>query len=226
MEEKKFLYSVNPRKVIKNIAGVAAVRTSKSLFLTKEEVLECVKCGTVYRRFSADKIVKVTPAELDRLHREEFMTEQEYAKFNADSQGKDRGTTKEVPTVDDKESKVDENTAQGSVTSPSVEKDSEINSEVVPEDVTEIAEESNSDDEDQVETASVNEEADADDRASDSSETTTVVNEEISVSDKVEVEDAMSDQVRVDQAADSKPNFHASSIQVNTSGKKKNKGKR
>ena len=101
MEEKTYLYSVNPRKPIKNIPGITPFRTSRSLFLTKDQVLECCKCGTVYRRFSNDKVVKVTPAELDRLHRDTFISEYDFAKMNADSMGEARGKTKEVnPTVD------------------------------------------------------------------------------------------------------------------------------
>lgn len=226
MEEKKYLYSVKPRRTIKGVAGIAAIRTAKSLFLTKEEVLQCVKDATVYRRFSADKSEQVTPFKLDRLHRDEYLTEKEYKELLANEQGSERGTTKEIiPTVDSKEAKVDETRDQGSPASTEVKDASENNSEEI-EHVADDTKTSISDD-DQVKATNDKEEkeVDADDHSSESSETTTVDNE-FSVSTESEDENvAKFAQVSRDQVADDKPHFQTSSIQVNTSGKKKNKNK-
>lgn len=230
MEEKKFLYSVNPRRVIKNVADIPAIRTSKSLFLDKEEVLKCIKCGTVYRRFSADDIVKVTPATLDRLHREEFMSEKEYAEYLANSQGKDRGT---ITTVDAEEAPADENTSHEiRETSAQDEKASNKSSEVLEETEADVVNSENKPAEDQAKAVNNNGtidklttdrvETDANDLTSDS-EGNAVAIDPVSVSEpETEKEpDSTSDQ-STDETADVKnDSFQKSSIQVNTSGKKK-----
>lgn len=78
--EQKFLYYVYPKKPIRNaVEGVPLLRSAKSLYLTKEEVLKCLKFGSVYRRFvNEDRNERVTPMTLDRLHNARFMTEAEY----------------------------------------------------------------------------------------------------------------------------------------------------
>ena len=229
MEDSKYLYSIKPTKMIKDVAGFNAIRTSKSLFLTKDEVLKCIKCGTVYRRFSADKIIKVTPATLDRLHRDEFLSEKEYEKFLADSQGKDRGNVEKVnTTADSKEAIADANTAQNDATSAN---NDEASSDISDESdntnnvVASVSDNAN----DQVETATGTIEADANDHDSDNEESTVVDTVEVSVSDNANVKDEVtSAQVQVDQDADEKTgSFQSSAIQLNnySSNKKKNKNK-
>lgn len=85
MEETRYIYSINPKKIIKFLCGkpiVPAIRNSRSLSLTKEEVRECLKYGTVYRRFANEsRNERVTTRNIDRLHNAKFMTEEEYEKF-------------------------------------------------------------------------------------------------------------------------------------------------
>ena len=78
-EESVFLYTVNPRKVITGLSGVNTIRTSKSLFLTKEDVKICLQKATVYRRFAAEGInERVTIGNIDRLHREKYISEKDW----------------------------------------------------------------------------------------------------------------------------------------------------
>ena len=225
MEDKKFLYSVRPRRPIKNLnKEVAVIRTPKTLYLTADEVRECLKCGTVYRRFKADQNVQVAGRDVDRLHREEFLTEKEYAKLIADQQGKSRGTTEEViPTLDSKGEQSDEKKEQKSSTSEKSNESPKRNSEDKKEAPRSTTVKSGTV-EDQVE-ADKDEikESDANDQASDS-ESTKVDNISVSEDKSEKKDDAKSAQVQVDQDADKKQNFQTSPIQVNTGYKNNKKG--
>ena len=114
--EIRYAYSINPKKVIKFLSGkpvVPPIRVSKTLLLTKSEVLECLRYGSVYRRFAKEKTnVRVTTLNLDRLHQDHLMSEEEYQKFVSAQMGNDRGTisntTVTLPTEPIREeSKVD-----------------------------------------------------------------------------------------------------------------------
>ena len=116
---ERFLYSVHPKRVIKNVPGANAIRTPKSLYLTKEDVRICLKGGSVYRRFANEaRNEKVTISNVDRLHNAKFMTEEEYKKFLESEIDSKRGTVindekdeskvEEVKTVDKSEEKVEE----------------------------------------------------------------------------------------------------------------------
>ena len=90
---ERFLYSVNPKRVIKNIPGVPAIKTPKSLYLAKDEVCSCLKLASVYRRFANEaRVEKVTIANVDRLHNAKFMTEEEYVKFLEENVAGNRGS--------------------------------------------------------------------------------------------------------------------------------------
>ena len=85
MEETRYLYSVNPRKVIKFLRGeqiIPPIRVAKTLSLTKEEAKECLQYGTVYRRFANEnRNERVTTRNIDRLHNAKYMDEKEYSEF-------------------------------------------------------------------------------------------------------------------------------------------------
>ena len=84
-QEKAFLYSVNPRKVITGISGVNAIRTPKSLYLTRKDVEICLQRASVYRRFSGDIAPqRVTIGNLDRLHRENYIPEDQWDNFKTE----------------------------------------------------------------------------------------------------------------------------------------------
>ena len=84
--ETTYLYSVNPKKII-------PIRSPRSLYLTKEQVMICLKSGTVYRRFAAEnRNERVTILNLDRLHNDKFMTEEEYKAFLESKTNDQRGT--------------------------------------------------------------------------------------------------------------------------------------
>lgn len=103
-EEIKYLYSVNPRRTIK-LKGLLPLRTSKSLYLSKDQVRECLKYGSVYRRFAnINRIEKVVGLDVDRLHNAEFYTPEEWAKKLANGEVTVEETKPEVveePTVEE-----------------------------------------------------------------------------------------------------------------------------
>jgi hypothetical protein len=77
--EQTFLYEVRPRKIITGIHGVAYIRSPRSIYLTKDEVLVCLQCGSVYRRFAnLDRLERVTVTNVDRLHNENFIPEDQW----------------------------------------------------------------------------------------------------------------------------------------------------
>ena len=79
MDEIRFLYSVNPKKIIKSIPEIGVIRAPKSLYLTKAQVAECLKYGSVYRRFANEGInQRVTIDTIDRLHNEKLIVDGEY----------------------------------------------------------------------------------------------------------------------------------------------------
>lgn len=137
--EVRYAYSINPKKVIKFLSGkpvVPPIRVSKTLLLTKEEALECLRYGSVYRRF-ANTNVRVNTLNVHRLHQDHLMSEEEYQKFVSAQMGNDRGTisntTVTLPTEPIREeSKVDmevvmENTEVEEVVEHTINEESETN---------------------------------------------------------------------------------------------------
>lgn len=121
MEEKAYLYTVHPRKVITGISGVNAIRTAKSLFLTKEDVMLCLKNASVYRRFSSVGVnERVTVGNIDRLHRDEYVSEEDWAKVveKEMSEGHGKVSQPEVAQPEKVESKQEEVIAKPEVAEP------------------------------------------------------------------------------------------------------------
>lgn len=85
--EERYLYTVYPKKPIKNLnEAVPLLRVSRSLFLTKEEVAKCFECGSVYRRFSNEGITeKFNKYEIDRVHRAKYISKEDWAKMQKDA---------------------------------------------------------------------------------------------------------------------------------------------
>lgn len=98
--EVVFPYQVNTIMPIMGLScGTLMVPATAKL--TKEDVLICVKKAPVFRRFSSDKLERVTVSNLDRLHNEKYMTVAEYEEF-LDKQGDNRGKVAETPVVEEK----------------------------------------------------------------------------------------------------------------------------
>ena len=74
----ELMYTVYPRTILRNVPNIGFIMKPGSFKLTKEAVLVCLKGATVYRKFSADHAEKVTILNLDRLHNETFITEEEW----------------------------------------------------------------------------------------------------------------------------------------------------
>lgn len=116
--EERFLYSVFPKMLIKNLPGVPAFKNSKSLSLTKDEVKICLRSGSVYRRFANEsKTEKVNLSNIDRLHHDRFMTEEEYEEFKKRSVDSNRGQINFSSTVVSTPVAVDEEVKEAEVLS-------------------------------------------------------------------------------------------------------------
>lgn len=99
-----YMYSVNPKRLIKTLKDVPAFRVPKTLELEIDDVKECLKFGTVYRRFTGPAgNVRVTVDNVERLHNEEFMTPEQYKQFIIDnnSQGHSQVREPEMKKIDE-----------------------------------------------------------------------------------------------------------------------------
>lgn len=112
--ERVFLYSVCPKKVIKELPTTIPIRSPKSLYLTKEQVKICLKYGSVYRRFANEqRNERVTIMNIDRLHNEKYMTEEQYKEYEQSLKDGQRGSVivgepkVEDPVPEVKEDKVE-----------------------------------------------------------------------------------------------------------------------
>lgn len=150
---ERYLYSVHPRKPIKNLSDVAIIRVPKSLSLTLEDVLTCLKSAVVYRRFANEnKIERVTILNAERLHNAKFMTEEEYEKFLIAKAGDTKNVTAAPVTKVTEESRVEHSEKEEKVVEPEVaavsteEKETDVekitaNSEVASEENAKAVEE-------------------------------------------------------------------------------------
>lgn len=88
-----FLYTVKPRRVIVGLSGSnRAIRTNKSLYLTKEDVFICLKNATVYRRFANEGInERVTIDDVERVHREKYISVDDWKKYCETKMSADQG---------------------------------------------------------------------------------------------------------------------------------------
>ena len=76
-----YLYEVRPvgRPIV--LGHGVEIKARKSLYLTKEDVLKCLETAYVYRRFALREPERVTTANIDRVHRQVYIPENEWADF-------------------------------------------------------------------------------------------------------------------------------------------------
>ena len=80
--DERYMYTVVPRSPIRNLIKGKAIIKATNLQLSKDEVKECLKYGAVYRKFYCESnSERVTPSNLDRLHRKDHITEKQYEKL-------------------------------------------------------------------------------------------------------------------------------------------------
>lgn len=142
MEENEvFAYQVNTRMPIMGLS-IGNLRSPKTVELTKEDVLICLKKAPVFRRFKTGKMERVNTANLDRLHREDFIDEAEYEKL-LDKRG-NVGEVKEEEVVEEKKETtpvVEEKPKEKAIEDvkeeviPEEEKENDINDEKISEEV-------------------------------------------------------------------------------------------
>lgn len=123
--EVKYLYSVNPKRIIRTLCGVSLnppIRSPRSLRLSLEEAKECLKYGSVYRRFANEqKNERVLIGNIERLHNEKFMTEEEYSEFLRKEQLKSTDNRGKVVNDTAKDEDVEEQSESGKTEESEVE---------------------------------------------------------------------------------------------------------
>lgn len=114
-QENVFLYTIHPKRAITGLTNIGTVRTAKSLFLTKEDVYVALKGASVYRRFAnIGKNERVNVGNVDRLHRAEYISEEDWAKMQiAEAAEGNREVHVEPPVFEVKPEKVEIVTAEG-----------------------------------------------------------------------------------------------------------------
>ena len=138
-DEVRFLYSVFPKKPIKGVLEDGRpISSRKSLNLTIDQVRLCMNCGSVYRWFANDgnRLERVTALNIERLHNEKFMTEEEFKSSKFDAVSSSTGSVVETKEEDSKvEEKVEES-------APAVEekKEEEVAAEPVVEEAPAVEE--------------------------------------------------------------------------------------
>lgn len=183
--EDIFLYEVHPKRVITGIPGIPAIRVRKSVYLTKDDVIKCLEKGSVYRRFSL-KTERVTTANLDRVHREEYISEEDWpdflVKLKAEGNGQVVDTTPETPnTQEDKIGTVQEVTVpEETVTTSEVKENTNTDST----ETSEVDTENNSVETDEVNQAEVKSENE--EETNNQEENATAVKEETSAEQNTE----------------------------------------
>jgi len=165
MSESRFTYIVNPRRPIRGISDMPVIKSSKTLKLTKEEVLIAMKCGPVYRKFANEGIQeRVDGANIDRLHNEKFISEREYSgtsipvvKNNTVNADNTAVETPQMESIEDTvENEAPENTAselavEESEEEPAVE--NEVTGEVSSIEAQNVEEDTDENDTEEVETS-------------------------------------------------------------------------
>ena len=140
-----YAYQVNTRMPIVGLS-VGTLKVPTTVKLTKEDVLICVKKAPVFRRFSASDRERDGIGNIDRLHRAEHLTKEEYEAI-LDKEKDNRGKVSETPVVEEKketpvveEPKVEE-VPVVEETVPVVEEEPKVEETVVEEDSTPVVEE-------------------------------------------------------------------------------------
>lgn len=101
--EEVYPYQVNTRMPIVGLT-IGTLKVPTTAKLTKEDVLICMKKAPVFRRFSNGLKERVSTNNIDRLHREEFISAEEYEKM-IDKENDHRGEVKieekkEIPVAE------------------------------------------------------------------------------------------------------------------------------
>jgi len=139
-----YLYEVRPigRPIV--LGHGVEITARKSLYLTKEDVLKCLETAYVYRRFALREPERVTIANVDRVHRQVYIPESEWADFlkknnddkataeTADARCANFGEiSDELPVVEESNKEVEEPIeATEEVTEPESEEEVPVEEEV------------------------------------------------------------------------------------------------
>ena len=94
-----FLYEVVPHRPIRGLVSGKAITRPMVLLLDREDVIECLKKASVYRRFTVNQRERVTLKTVDRFHRKEFISAESFEKlqkYNASKKEEEKSVEEEV----------------------------------------------------------------------------------------------------------------------------------
>ena len=140
--EERYMYQVNTIMPILGLSiGTIKVPTSQNL--TKDDVLICLKKAPVFRRFSDGNKERVGIDNIDRLHRENYMTVEEYNEYLANKTNDIVEEKVEEPVVEESEPEADPIVEESAPVEEVVEEETVEEEEVfipVPEEDTTVEE--------------------------------------------------------------------------------------
>ena len=233
---REFLYTVYPRTILRNVPYIGFIMKPGSFKLTKEAVLVCLKGAAVYRKFSADHAERVTILNLDRLHNETFITEEEWKSNvsnitmgeelinNSSDDPMPDGETL-VSEVSDDTTATTDITIEDEVVNDTVEDNNAVVEEVNSEEVTN---EQNLDNSNRIEGEEVtSDNNDLGDIISEEADTTIVDTEPVVVDSVDQVEEESKEEVTEEEEVVVDNNItntnNSTKININYNGKKKHK---
>ncbi len=102
--EERYLYTISPKRPIRYLnPNTPLINSTKSLLLTKEEVIKCFGYATIYRRFSNNNITeKITKFDIDRVHRAKYISKEEWDKMQKIEEDTTSITVNGVKEVEEK----------------------------------------------------------------------------------------------------------------------------
>ena len=102
--EERYLYTISPKRPIRYLnPNTPLINSTKSLLLTKEEVIKCFGYATIYRRFSNNNIAeKITKFDIDRVHRTKYNSKEEWDKMQKIEEATTSITVNGVKEVEEK----------------------------------------------------------------------------------------------------------------------------
>lgn len=127
-----FLYEVVPHRPIRGLVSGKAITRPMVLLLDREDVIECLKKASVYRRFTVNQRERVTLKTVDRFHRKEFISAESFEKlqkYNA-SKEEEKSVEEEVVESPVEEAPIEEEVTESVEEAETVE-DTSVEEEII-----------------------------------------------------------------------------------------------
>lgn len=127
-----FLYEVVPHRPIRGLVSGKAITRPMVLLLDREDVIECLKKASVYRRFTVNQRERVTLKTVDRFHRKEFISAESFEKlqkYNA-SKEEEKSVEEEIVESPVEEAPIEEELSESVEEAETVE-DTSVEEEII-----------------------------------------------------------------------------------------------